>query len=107
MSFEDLDEAISIVKQVCDSPLALYIFSESDENINKILDNTASGGVCVNDTLACDDANLPFGGIGVAAWDIMAQSWGLTITFRAVLHRGKYLTQPLFPPRTIPCMTLW
>ena len=101
LSFEDLDEAISIVKQVCDSPLALYIFSESDENINKILDNTASGGVCVNDTLShVTNANLPFGGIGASGMGYYGSKLGFDefTHFRAVLHRGKYLTQPMFPP---------
>jgi acyl-CoA reductase-like NAD-dependent aldehyde dehydrogenase len=32
-------------------PLAWYVFSKSDEVINKFLDRTSCGGVCVNDTL--------------------------------------------------------
>lgn len=57
-------EAISFIRNR-EKPLALYIFSENKRNVDAILQNTSSGGVCVNDTimhLAVD--NVPFGGVG-------------------------------------------
>lgn len=36
---------------VRDKPLALYLFSEKSEDVNRFLENTTSGGVCVNDTM--------------------------------------------------------
>ena len=47
-----------------EKPLALYIFSRNNKNINKVLDETSSGGVCINhNTLHYSNYNLPFGGI--------------------------------------------
>lgn len=46
-------------------PLALYIFSNSKKNIDKVLTKTVSGGVTVNDvTMHVAVMQLPFGGIG-------------------------------------------
>lgn len=50
-----------------DKPLALYVFSENDEVINRILDETSSGGVSVNDTIMhMASPQLPFGGVGAS-----------------------------------------
>jgi len=48
-----------------EKPLAFYIFSKNKANIEFLLKNTSSGGVCVNDTMMhiCSQ-NLPFGGVG-------------------------------------------
>ena len=47
-----------------DKPLALYIFSTSQDNINVILEKTSAGGVTVNDVaLHFYNHNLPFGGV--------------------------------------------
>lgn len=34
-----------------DKPLALYLFSKNKADVNLILENTSSGGVCVNETV--------------------------------------------------------
>nr|XP_050854222.1 aldehyde dehydrogenase, dimeric NADP-preferring isoform X2 [Vespula vulgaris] len=48
-----------------EKPLALYIFSGNKGNVSMILNNTSSGGVCVNDTmLHVAVETLPFGGVG-------------------------------------------
>jgi coniferyl-aldehyde dehydrogenase len=63
-SYDSLDEAIAFVNDR-PRPLALYLFSRSHENQRKVLAQTASGGVTINDTLQHylqDD--LPFGGVG-------------------------------------------
>lgn len=46
-------------------PLALYVFDHDEEAVEKVLAETISGGVTVNDTMlhiAQDD--MPFGGVG-------------------------------------------
>ncbi|KAG0170269.1 aldehyde dehydrogenase 3, member A2 [Apophysomyces sp. BC1034] len=64
VTVENMDEAIQIVKSK-DHPLAMYIFSNSANIYNNILDNTNSGGVLVNDTLMhLQELSLPFGGVG-------------------------------------------
>ncbi|RUS21091.1 fatty aldehyde dehydrogenase [Endogone sp. FLAS-F59071] len=61
---KDVDEAIEFINSR-DQPLALYTFSKNKETINKILDNTRSGGAVVNDTLMhFAEPSLPFGGVG-------------------------------------------
>ncbi|KAI9140818.1 fatty aldehyde dehydrogenase [Paraphysoderma sedebokerense] len=48
-----------------DHPLALYVFSPSQPFIDHVLDNTNSGGVCVNDTIVhISCPTVPFGGVG-------------------------------------------
>ncbi|WP_407293265.1 coniferyl aldehyde dehydrogenase [Stutzerimonas zhaodongensis] len=62
--YEGLDEAIAYVN-ARPRPLALYYFGYDKAEQRRILQQTHSGGVCLNDTLlhvAQDD--LPFGGVG-------------------------------------------
>ena len=64
VTYQSLDEAIAYVNDH-ERPLALYLFSNDRETIDRVLTNTISGGVTVNETMlhvAQDD--LPFGGVG-------------------------------------------
>jgi aldehyde dehydrogenase (NAD+) len=46
-------------------PLALYVFAEDEHRVDALLEQTSSGGVCVNQTLMhLLPADLPFGGVG-------------------------------------------
>ena len=46
-------------------PLALYVFSKDKKIVNKLIEKTSSGGVCVNDCIVhMATRNLPFGGVG-------------------------------------------
>jgi len=62
--YESLDEAIAFVN-ARPRPLALYAFSDDHATIDRVLRDTSSGGVTVNDTMlhVAQDA-LPFGGVG-------------------------------------------
>ncbi|MES2885316.1 MAG: aldehyde dehydrogenase family protein [Pseudomonadota bacterium] len=45
-------------------PLALYVWSKDDRNINKVMKETSSGGACINHTVVHYlHGNLPFGGV--------------------------------------------
>ena len=73
-------------------PLALYLFSQSEEEIQYVTTHTHSGGLCINDTLmhaAVDD--LPFGGIGASGMGhYHGQEGFLTFsTPKAILIRKK------------------
>ena len=62
--YVDLEQAIAYVNRR-PRPLALYYFAADAASIDKVLAETISGGVTINDTLlhiAQDD--LPFGGVG-------------------------------------------
>lgn len=64
MTYGNIDEVLTYINSR-QRPLALYIMSTNKTLIDRILKNTHSGGVAVNDTIlhvAADDA--PFGGIG-------------------------------------------
>jgi coniferyl-aldehyde dehydrogenase len=62
--YDDLDQALAYVN-ARPRPLALYYFGYNKAEQRRVLRQTHSGGVCLNDTLlhvAQDD--LPFGGVG-------------------------------------------
>lgn len=61
--YEKLEDAISIVNGK-PKPLALYVFSGSKKTYQKVLQETSSGGACVNDcAIQFLHSNLPFGGV--------------------------------------------
>jgi acyl-CoA reductase-like NAD-dependent aldehyde dehydrogenase len=64
LTYQNLDEAIAYVNDH-PRPLALYVFTNDKETTERVLTETISGGVSVNETMlhvAQDD--LPFGGVG-------------------------------------------
>jgi coniferyl-aldehyde dehydrogenase len=64
--YKDLDQAFAYINQR-PRPLALYYFGYDKREQQRVLHETHSGGVCLNDTLlhvAQDD--MPFGGIGAS-----------------------------------------
>jgi coniferyl-aldehyde dehydrogenase len=66
IGYRTLDDAIAYVN-ARPRPLALYVFEHDRAAIDRVLSQTVSGGVTVNDTilhLAQDD--LPFGGVGAS-----------------------------------------
>nr|XP_026689510.1 fatty aldehyde dehydrogenase-like isoform X2 [Ciona intestinalis] len=64
VTVKDMDEAIAVVNSR-EKPLAMYIFAKNKKLVNKILSNTSSGGVTVNDVVMhYVPHSLPFGGVG-------------------------------------------
>ena len=64
MTFRTLEEAVRIVQER-PRPLALYYFSRDRRKQRMVLERTASGGGCINDTVShVGSQELPFGGIG-------------------------------------------
>ncbi len=62
--FSNIDEVIKYVVNK-DKPLSLYYFSENDDKIEKVLRETSSGGVTINDVVIhVATTSLPFGGVG-------------------------------------------
>jgi aldehyde dehydrogenase (NAD+) len=63
ISYQHLAEAISIINEK-PKPLALYVFSTTKKITEKVLQETSSGGACVNDcAIHFLHSNLPFGGV--------------------------------------------
>ncbi|RDU23927.1 aldehyde dehydrogenase [Anaerosacchariphilus polymeriproducens] len=64
LTFQSIEEVIENINRK-EKPLALYLFTQNKKVKEKVLSETSSGGVCINDTiLHLMNANLPFGGVG-------------------------------------------
>lgn len=64
LEYVELTQAISIVNSR-PKPLALYFFSKSRKNADRVLRETSSGGGAINDTIIhVSSHTLPFGGVG-------------------------------------------
>lgn len=64
LEYSDLKEAIAQIN-ARPKPLALYIFSKDKQKQEQVLQETSSGGVCINDTvMQVGVSTLPFGGVG-------------------------------------------
>lgn len=63
LTYKDLDEAITYIN-LKERPLALYIYSKSKRNQEKIMKNTRAGSSCINNNvIQYSNPYLPFGGI--------------------------------------------
>jgi len=97
VTFKDIDEAISSVKKL-NKPLALYLFSNSKLNQDKVMKKCDFGGGCINDTIMhIANHNLPFGGIkqsGIGAYH--GKSGFDTFThYKSVVHKANWLDLPM------------
>lgn len=64
LEYQELDQALDMINGQ-PKPLALYLFSQDKRIQEKVLYDTSSGGVCINDTLShLLPHHLPFGGVG-------------------------------------------
>ena len=64
LEYEEIKDAIAQINAQ-PKPLALYIFSKDEQKQQQVLQETSSGGVCINDTVMhITVTDLPFGGVG-------------------------------------------
>ncbi len=64
IAVDSIDDAIAFVDER-PKPLALYVFADDDDTVDRVLERTTSGGAGVNNTLMhIAPPDLPFGGIG-------------------------------------------
>jgi acyl-CoA reductase-like NAD-dependent aldehyde dehydrogenase len=96
---ESMDEAINIVN-AREQPLALYVFSSGKYDYNKILDNTSSGGVLVNDILMhLQELSLPFGGVGPSG----TGSYHGEKSFETFTHLRSTMVKDLMSESVVSC----
>ncbi len=103
VSSETLDDAMDYV-QSRERPLALYWFGEDSAKREKVLHQTISGGVSINETAwHVVQEDIPFGGVGPSGMGAYHGEDG----FRAFSHMKGVFTQSrfsqgktLFPPYT-------
>jgi aldehyde dehydrogenase (NAD+) len=104
LSFQTLEEAVALIQDK-ERPLALYIFSKKEKNIEYLMQHTSAGGTCINDTiLHITQPNLPFGGVNNSGLGKSHGKWGF-VDFsneRSVLrqHFSFGMSQLLHPPYT-------
>lgn len=66
ITYDNLEDLIAY-QQTLPKPLAFYIFSENDRNVETLLSRLSFGGGCVNDTLMhLSHHDMPFGGVGAS-----------------------------------------
>ncbi len=100
-TYTNLDYVINYI-QTHDKPLALYLFTNNSEIEKRILSETTSGGIVINQVLIhFANANLPFGGVGSSGMGNYHGEFGFRAFShaRAVLKQGKFALIGLyFPP---------
>ena len=103
IAVDSLDEELAVVN-ADEKPLALYVFSEEDDDHDRVLAGTTSGGVCVNGTLLhISNPNLPFGGVGESGMGAYHGRAGFdTFSHRRSVHTRSTKVDPsfLYPPYT-------
>jgi acyl-CoA reductase-like NAD-dependent aldehyde dehydrogenase len=88
-SYRSMDEVIGYIN-AHDRPLALYHFTNDNDEKRRVLNRTLSGGVTVNDTMlhvAIED--LPFGGVGASGMGAYHGETG----FRTFSHARSVMEQ--------------
>jgi aldehyde dehydrogenase (NAD+) len=102
--FTDLDEVIRHINAE-PKPLALYVFSRSNANIERIMQQTTSGGACINHTVVQYlHGRLPFGGVNNSGIGNAHGQFGFR-TFsheRAVVRSRLSFAARLFSPGEVP-----
>lgn len=90
LTFDDLVEVTDAIN-AGDKPLALYLFTTSQNTIDQVVSTTSSGGLCVNEVMAhLIVPGLPFGGVGASGYGSYHGRWG----FETFSHRKSILRRP-------------
>ncbi|MBK23667.1 MAG: aldehyde dehydrogenase [Halobacteriovorax sp.] len=101
IEFENIREAIKFVRSK-PKPLASYIFSDSDNNINDWRELISSGGLCINDTIVhLSSETLPFGGVGSSGMGSYhgQKSFDTFSHLKSIMKRYLFWDLPLrYPP---------
>jgi aldehyde dehydrogenase (NAD+) len=103
LRYEQLDEALTAIR-AGGKPLALYVFSEDEAQVERVLRQTSAGGTVVNGVLVHTvHPDLPFGGVGESGMGAYHGEAGFRELShaRAVLRQGRTsLLHLFFPPYT-------
>ncbi|MCU6501471.1 aldehyde dehydrogenase family protein [Rugamonas sp. A1-17] len=103
IEYHELDQVIAAIN-AAPKPLALYLWSTRQANIDRVLRQTSSGGACVNHCVAhFAHGNLPFGGVNNSGVGSAHGEYGFKAFSheRAVLRASPLMLIKLFfPPYT-------
>jgi aldehyde dehydrogenase (NAD+) len=99
----DLNEAIGFIN-ARPKPLALYVFSSSEDTQQRVLAKTSSGGVLINHALVhLTVPGLPFGGVGESGMGAYhgQHSFDTFSHKKAVMKKGTMVDPSImYPPYT-------
>ena len=102
IGYEQLDTVIASIN-AAPKPLALYIWSSNQATINKIMQQTTSGGACINHCVVQFlHGNLPFGGVNNSGMGSGHGHYGF-LAFsheRAVVRNRIMFARMFYPPYT-------
>ena len=100
LAYDGFDEALAYVN-AHDRPLAVYHFDMDRARIERVLERTISGGVCINDTvLHIAQSSLPFGGVGPSGMGAYHGHEGF-LAFskrKPVFRQARWSSMALFKP---------
>jgi acyl-CoA reductase-like NAD-dependent aldehyde dehydrogenase len=107
IAVDSVEDAVRKTKEVCDQPLALYVFSEDAKATAQVLDNTISGGGCINTCFEhVASQELPFGGFGSSGCGAYHGKAGFDefTHRRSILHQDTLIQRGagLPPPAPVP-----
>lgn len=92
LAYKDIGEAINFI-QNRPKPLALYIFGNHCDDMERILAETTSGSTCINNTIIqIENLSMPFGGVGMSGTGNYHGFYG----FRAFSHERNIMEQKKF-----------
>lgn len=101
LAVDSTDEMIEFIN-AREKPLALYVFSENYYVVDRIINETSAGGMCVNETVFhLIVPNLPFGGVGESGMGKYHGKWGFESfsNAKAILDHGTAIDPDLrYPP---------
>lgn len=102
VAYTDLDKVIAEINAQ-PKPLALYIWSKTEANIEKALKRTSAGGTCINHCVVqYAHGNLPFGGVNNSGIGNAHGLYGFKAFSheRSVIRTRFMMARTLFPPYT-------
>lgn len=109
LEFDTLDHALALLRGR-PTPLALYLFTKDRSAQERVLAETRSGGVCLNDTIThASGKDLPFGGLGESGLGTYhgKASFDCFTHYRSVLRRSfRFDLKQRYPPPRVSLTAL-
>ena len=102
ISYNNNEEAIAHIKSR-EKPLAMYINSSKEKNIQYFMNNSSAGGTVINDSIIYyGHTELPFGGVNNSGIGKSGGIWGFTefSNQRAVMRQRFGTFKMIYPPYT-------
>ncbi|NKF20726.1 aldehyde dehydrogenase family protein [Solimonas marina] len=102
IGYRDLDAVIAEIN-AHPKPLALYVWSKNEANIDRVLKRTSAGGTCINHVvMQYAQGNLPFGGVNNSGIGSAHGLFGFKAFSheRAVVRTRFNIATLLYPPYT-------